>query len=140
MVEKCIDPELIALEEKAHKLSEGKDIKDFKSSLALLSTEERDLYDKLYEEYKLLLQEERDITLIKIDESKLVQSIKTIETITEGEKKVTKDVFSIIPLEIELEETAILSFFFDSKNWEKKEKIPAKTEVRVEKLKKKKIN
>ena len=115
IIDKCIDPELLALEEKAQKLAEDKKDFDYRLILSLLSKEDKEKHDKLMIGYNELLQEDRNITLEVIDQTKLVQ------VITIDEKPV------IIPLEFGIDESAMLKFFFDAKNCEKVEnEKPAK--------------
>jgi len=124
LIDKCTDPELVELEEKAFKLAEGKENYDLKLALSLLSKEEKEAHEKLRLVYDESMHENRDIVLEVIDKTQLVQAI------TVGDKQ------HIIPIEFGVDESAVLSFFFNAKNWAKKE--PNKTESKIDKPKRKK--
>ena len=106
LIDKCIDPELIELEQKAQKLAEGKtDL-----ILTLLSKDDLKKHSDLMVGYNELLNEERNISLEVIDKDKLIQ------VITIKEEKI------IVPIEFGVSEVSVLKFFFDDKNWEKSKK------------------
>jgi len=134
LINKCTDPELIELEDKAIQLANEKkkaaesagkkEDYDFKLSVALLSKEDKESYDKLRAVYDESMQENRNVVLEVIDKKQLVQAV-TVD-----------DKNFIIPIELGVDESAVLSFFFDAKNWEKKE--VSKSDIKADKTKKKK--
>jgi len=123
LINKCTDPELIELEDNAESAGKKEDY-DFKLSVALLSKEDKESYDKLRAVYDESMQENRNVVLEVIDKKQLVQAV-TVD-----------DKNFIIPIELGVDESAVLSFFFDAKNWEKKE--VSKSDIKADKTKKKK--